>query len=604
MHTTIKCTGDFLTKIPKNVIFNKARTGCGGTTVALTNDENYVVCVPYVNAIKGKVKASKENKSLYKHEVLGIYADISEEEILEYLTRNHGKPLKIITTYESVSKIITKKWVEPNNFNLLIDEYHCLIREYVFRNKGVTNVLTWFKDFASYTFMSATPVFQDDFILEELKDIPTVTAVWDKEETYNVFINYCIEGLLTPIARLINQYLADEFKGNLYLFVNSLQIMKKIVRHPDINGALTSENTKLISSTNSIRELPFNGGNITDGVYKKINMLTSTAFEAVDIDDPTGRAVIVADSRLEYTLFDTSTTLLQVLGRLRKSPFRNEISIYVKSKSKQTELTYGEYKDMLLHEKERIEKSLLTLKEKPAKLVEKILKSTFYDTGFIKHGDNEILFDNNYLKYQLWKYRVSHWIFNSDADLEDSIRNSNTKFSIIRKEALKVKEKTPKENLGHFKFCVEKLIELSCKSDFLTNNTAYGNRYAGLTAEEIATVEKAIDRFPYIIRAINEIGMHKMRIMGFNTSNIRRKLISTSDLTHRDKVRESLGLRKLTGKFLSSSEAKKIMEDTYRLLGIAKQPNGTDITKYFNVIHKKKKRSRGFLITNLKNMRE
>ncbi len=76
MQTEMICTGKFLTYIPKNVIFNKARTGCGGTTVALTNDENYVVCVPYINAIKGKMKAS-ENKELYKHEVLGIYSDIS-----------------------------------------------------------------------------------------------------------------------------------------------------------------------------------------------------------------------------------------------------------------------------------------------------------------------------------------------------------------------------------------------------------------------------------------------------------------------------------------------------------------------------------------------
>lgn len=603
MHKIIKCTGDFLTYIPKNVIFNKARTGCGGTTVALTNDENYLVCMPYVNAINVKVKASKENTELYKHEVIGIHSEIGENEVMEYLQQNQGKPLKIITTYESLSKIIDKGWIEPDKFNLLIDEYHCQIREYVFRNKGVKNVLTYFKDFASYTFMSATPVFEEDFVLEELKDIPVVTAVWDKEGKYNVTLNFCKDGFLTPLVGLVNSYLDGEIEGNLYLFVNSLQIIKKIVHHPDIDGMLTPENTKLIASNNSIRELPFDGGSLTDGVYKKINMLTSTAFEAVDIDDELGRAVIVADSRLEYTLFDTSTTLVQVLGRLRKSPFRNEIDIYVKSKSRQTELSYEQYKELLLHEKERIEKSLGTLKQTPINEINKTLKSTFYEAGFIKNESNLMRFDNNYMKYQLWKYKVSNWIFNSDADLEESV-SSNIRFSIVRKEILTVKEKTPKENLGHFKFCVEKLIELGLKSDFLTNGIVYGNKYRGLTDEETVTVKKALARFPYIITAINEIGLRRMKTMGFNTSNIRRKLISTSDLAHRDKIRELLGLRKLKGKFLSCSEAKKILGDIYKQLGIPKQPVGSDITQYFNALPKKKKRSRGYLIGDLKNVKE
>ena len=31
---------------PENCIFNKVKTGCGATTIALTNDENYIIAVP------------------------------------------------------------------------------------------------------------------------------------------------------------------------------------------------------------------------------------------------------------------------------------------------------------------------------------------------------------------------------------------------------------------------------------------------------------------------------------------------------------------------------------------------------------------------------
>ena len=32
---------------PKNCIFNKVKTGCGATTIALTNDENYITKVSH-----------------------------------------------------------------------------------------------------------------------------------------------------------------------------------------------------------------------------------------------------------------------------------------------------------------------------------------------------------------------------------------------------------------------------------------------------------------------------------------------------------------------------------------------------------------------------
>ena len=35
-----------LEDLPHNCIFNKVITGCGGTTIAITNSENYVIAVP------------------------------------------------------------------------------------------------------------------------------------------------------------------------------------------------------------------------------------------------------------------------------------------------------------------------------------------------------------------------------------------------------------------------------------------------------------------------------------------------------------------------------------------------------------------------------
>ena len=45
-----------LTDLPDNVMLNKVTTGCGMTSIALSNDTPYVVCVPKRNLVKNKVK--------------------------------------------------------------------------------------------------------------------------------------------------------------------------------------------------------------------------------------------------------------------------------------------------------------------------------------------------------------------------------------------------------------------------------------------------------------------------------------------------------------------------------------------------------------------
>ena len=43
-----------LEDLPHNCIFNKVVTGCGGTTIALKNGENYVIAVPTTELIENK----------------------------------------------------------------------------------------------------------------------------------------------------------------------------------------------------------------------------------------------------------------------------------------------------------------------------------------------------------------------------------------------------------------------------------------------------------------------------------------------------------------------------------------------------------------------
>jgi len=46
---------EFMTELPVNCLFDKGKTGCGGTSVAIENQINTIIAMPYVNVIKNKV---------------------------------------------------------------------------------------------------------------------------------------------------------------------------------------------------------------------------------------------------------------------------------------------------------------------------------------------------------------------------------------------------------------------------------------------------------------------------------------------------------------------------------------------------------------------
>jgi len=46
---------EVMTELPVNCLLDKGKTGCGGTSVALENQINTIIAMPYVNVIKNKV---------------------------------------------------------------------------------------------------------------------------------------------------------------------------------------------------------------------------------------------------------------------------------------------------------------------------------------------------------------------------------------------------------------------------------------------------------------------------------------------------------------------------------------------------------------------
>lgn len=156
---------EFITELPVNCLFDKGRTGCGGTTIAIENEIDTIIAMPYVNMIK--------NKQQQHENLLGIYQGVTEVEITDYLQTHQIR--KIAVTYdrfEFLIELLQAQNFDPyGNFFLLVDEWHILFNSYAFRNEAVKKVLKHSRLFDHVTYMTATPI-EEEFILDELKDLP------------------------------------------------------------------------------------------------------------------------------------------------------------------------------------------------------------------------------------------------------------------------------------------------------------------------------------------------------------------------------------------------------------------------------------------------
>ena len=158
-----------MTEIPVNCLFNKKKTGCGATELAIRNSIPTLIAMPYVALVKNKTVCRTDDI-----EVLGVYEDFTEGDITQF-ARTHS-PLKIATTYDSLPRVVSALQsigIDPyKELFLLVDEWHEQFNSYSFRQKAIKNLLAEAAKFDKATYMTATPI-EREYMLEELRHLPT-----------------------------------------------------------------------------------------------------------------------------------------------------------------------------------------------------------------------------------------------------------------------------------------------------------------------------------------------------------------------------------------------------------------------------------------------
>jgi len=590
---------EFKNGLPKDCIFNKVKTGCGGTTIALTDSSPTIICVPLTELIDNKINQSNKDKRSYPYEILGIYAGFESSDITSYLKR--AVVPKIMVTYDSLMKL--SSCLNPKDFNLLVDEYHCLLTAYDYRSIACDTVLNNFKKFKSYTFMSATPI-PDDFVFTQLKGIEMVETSWTNLRLPKIIGVMAEKSLNATLINNVNKFLKNEIKGNAYIFINSLDTIDKVIKECDLDES----NTRVIYSRHSERVL--NNGikrSKSSDIPKRINFLTSSAFEGCDIYDPEGRTIIVTDGARTHTLLDIEMQIVQIIGRIRDTKYTDEIYHIFSKRYNTEELSYQEYKTNLDNKMDKAKgKMYFYTVPGQAPFVKDMFINTLHhnhtiydelDFISIDNETNEPYLDYNQYNSELFKYKLYNETY---SDLL-SFEKEYTTYRDI--ELLTTKDASEFLILPHF--IGANILDLTIKLKQETD----GNKIDIITMQQFLA---AIEKFPFYKEAIFTLGFERIIGLDGNHKKIknelkvwsRQKLIQDK---HSEIIKElivSLGFS--PNKFVSSAIIKKSIKEVYRKSGI---PNNgvvaNEIKKFFktstetdSVVKKiKKKPVRGYILT-------
>lgn len=570
-----KYLSEFMTSLPVNCLFNKGITGCGGTDLALKNNIDTIIAMPYVSLIKNK-------KSQHGDRILGVYGDTETEEIVSYMRRRGKK--KIAVTYDSLGRLVSvleEMGIDVfNHFFLLVDEWHVLFNSYVFRNKAIKRLLELAKLFKEVTYMSATPI-EDEFILEELKCIPVIKVDWP--DVKKVMVKPIkTNNPLSVVTKLVADIQEGRAFGNLHIFVNSVKFIEKVLflRPSDQVRVICSKN----NNKGRFMDYSFTPADTTDPV-QRINFYTSTCFEGCDIYDPEGKTIIVSDGRKAHTLMDISTLFVQICGRIRDSLYNGEVTHVFsetkydhvisleeyKRKSKEQEVETQIFIDEINNMSENSRKRILGM-------IKRDDKGSLNDR-YIFFKDNKLIFDKNLVKLDILNFKLCRYMYNSCLHLLDVYAQNGFETDNLKQVLCSDKLAANENARIPFK---DLFLEYSQIRDAKKGLIYFGNR-----EERQVVIER---KRPLVKDAYEILGGDFVKFLNYNVTRVRRELLKQSEKPIDGKIYQYLkDLNIKEGVSLPTYLLKQTLQKVYTVCGKKTNAKASDIGKWFDFERRTKK---------------
>lgn len=561
--------------LPSGYMINKGKVGCGGTSIAMENNKNTIVCVPFVSLIKNK-------QAKYGEKMLGVYQGITADEIRAYIAKEGTK--KIMCTYESLERVVK---ITGYEMFLLVDELHLLFQQYILRNEAVRFILENYTRFKEWAFLTATPI-EPELMLDELKDVPTFDIEWESKQEAKVKAIYC-NNVLVSIKNIIKDYLDGRVFGNAHIFINSVDSIAKLIKNCELNN----ENTRIIFSKSNGKYRNTCQGvknqETTDPV-KKINMYTSTCFEGSDIWDEQGKIYIVSDSSKAQTLYDISTQIVQIAGRIRNTHYTEITHLYNNTRYA-GDITLEQYKEIV--EKERKEgvdyADIVNQYENVADMTQTVNNQYLYKV------DKVWKLDPNRLKLDIYNFKCLHNTYCISYNIIDEYEKAG--FEVATSESM-TSDKLLANDTARTTF-----------KDAITEYDTIRTRIKECKyyIEDTDRLDLIRAKYPYIEQAYELLGMDKIKEMKYKTSNIREAIICrTNSLSNVAKIakllKEAKGFQ--LGAFITGKNIKRVLGEIYEMLGMNRKPTIDDFRQFATLQERKTRvdgeQVRGYVIQHIK----
>ena len=584
---------DIMSELPVNCLFNKGKTGCGGTELVLRGTKNAIIAVPYISLIQNKLDANSEHGDR-RDEILGFYGEVDETEVRAYLSTHSLK--KIIVTYDSLPKLVRIIGeVEGdgekgfNDYFLLVDEWHCLFKYYAFRNEAIRNMLPVAKKFKEVTYMTATPV-DPEYTLEELKDLPVTEVQWEDKTNLDVEIcesNIPIGAFFKFVAKINNLYPMVNF----HVFLNSVSMITSLLKELNFH----SDNVKIVCSQNNdksnLKKLQEVNPDYViaqpDSPAKKLNLYTSTAFEGCDIHDPNGLNIIISAAYKEQTMLDITTTVPQICGRIRDSRFKNKL-FYFYSPRQKNEVSLDTYKKQSLKEFKEEQDFILDLNNLQPRHRDRVIQLVLYKKGcnsnipyLYKDEEGNLRLDKNYLMFELYKFHVTNEVFTSLSNIKAEFeKNGNIVLKYNLQPLTRVASEKLQENVKAKVSYKDLFEEYYSIRQNVVSLELFVDPSGKMNLQENSARTIIEQERPFVKQAYEELGIDTIRTLEYNRQKIEKELIRRQNIPNEMKVMQLFKQKITFGKQYSVKELNEILQKISNDYSLPKLP-ASKIDTYF-----------------------
>lgn len=565
-----------LPDLPYNCIFNKGITGCGGTTIALFNNEPYIVAVPTTELIINKTGLSEagaatitspDGKEQTVFGLFGIFSYPVKKQLKEYLSGSGVK--KILCTYDKVAKL--SEYLEPSDYRLLVDEYHILLKAYSYRKTAINGVLDSFRDYKSYCFMSATPI-TPEFKPAVLDGVPDIKAEWDDTDTLMVKLDRTNKPYLKA-AHYIDAYKTDGFieingykSYEAFFFINSVTDIASILEHCN----LKDDEVKIVCADNDANRKKLAGYTISNSrsANKPFTFITSKSFEGADYYSESGVCFVVSNSSNTNTLLDISTDIYQIAGRIRTAtnPFRN-ILIHIFNTTGKRDLDLSiSYEDMIVKTYEDLEAAkemveLVNTNDKIKSAAEKLLNRDY----IMMDEDGRYFVNDMLIKLDLYTYKLEQSIYKNGISIMKNYNQNGIVTTAPEYDKLDGKISTKAKKIT-FKDAFLRYVELNTNRFTLCNNEA----------------DYLVMIHPIIVDAYYKLGADRVRNLRYSKRAVEDALVNLdAEKSTENKIAQLLQPRVEIG-FNTTADLQAALAEAYNAVGVERKIKASDITKYYD----------------------